>query len=380
MNNNNNNNNNNNTQSMLTLDNLYDLLGSYYFMDFFHMFIVAPINLIGIITNIACLLILSEKFYFQSTFYKYLCIVCLKSAIRNLFTVFLMFFLSRRYFAFASAYWASLVLGYLITPVLTTLFLFGSLVDIWITLEKLARFKRIYNKLLIFSPFKTSILLLLFSILINCPTYFKLASVEITVLDTYKNVTRAVYFVKFTSFSKSWLGKNLIIMIVVFKSIGVLFILVVLNSIMLNILRVYFKYRMTMVTRKDQNQRLQERDALLRQNANNDNSNRRSIANLDSFKIKRLTNTERKTLKIIIIFCSATILEHFFYILVSLCGAYFRGLLIQLITSLGILYCTFKNISHFFILNHYNVVFRRLVRFHLSKFSLNRKKATIKEN
>jgi hypothetical protein len=353
---------------MLTLDKLYELLGSYYLMDFFHMFILGPITLIGFILNTISVSILLNRSFFRTRFYEYLCVVCLKSAIRNLFTVFLMFFLSRRYFAFASAYWASLVLGYLITPVLTTLFLFGSLVDIWITLEKLARFKRIYNKLLIFSPFKTSIILLASSMLINSPTYFRLTSANMIVLDTNKNMTTIVYYLQLTSFSKSHLGKNLIRMVVIFKSTVVLAILIVLNFIILKILRKYFKQKVTMTSKRDVVERrpsTQNGVIQFKQKMQHTNEQFARVKNQHIFKIKRISKIERRTLKMIAIFCTATILEHMFFMLVSLSSAYFGGLFIQVITTLGIFYCTLKNTWHFFVLYHYNPVFRRIVRLYL---------------
>jgi hypothetical protein len=361
---------------MISLDNLYDHLGSYYFLDFFHIFIVTPVTFTGLILNIITMFILTEKRYFKPRFYKYLWIICLKNAIRNLFSIVLMFLLARRYFEFASSYCASIFLAHIITPLVTTLFLFNSLVDLWITLEKLVQFKPVYNRLLMFSPTKTSVILFAFSILINFPTYFKLTSANLTVLDdASQNTTKVIYYVQYSSFSKSLIGSRLLFTVVIFRSIMILLILIVFELIIMKILRVYFKQRVTMICRKDlldKNQSIQVCGILFRQSsqyANNDSEYFRT-RNQITFKVKRLAKAEAKTFKIIIAFCTATFLEHIFFVVVNLCAAYFGGMFLQVFTSLGIFYSTLKNASNFFILYRYNVIFRRIVLFHLRKFKL----------
>jgi hypothetical protein len=228
----------NNTKIYYSKDFWLNRVGSYWYQDVANLGII-PLCLIGMILNIISYLIFRGREFYSLTIYEYMRVYSLNTALICAIgsTRFIAF--SKHFFAFSNSEWATRYFINFFSPVINSLILYQSLLDIVLSFDRIVLFTN--NRFMFYRRLKPKVtcfilLILSFVLMTNFWLLYTPRQVEVKLNKTQTYVIH--YFVKASTFTNiGMIISNLI------SNLVTLVLEIPLNFITIYQLRVYLNLR-----------------------------------------------------------------------------------------------------------------------------------------
>ena len=128
---------NNQSNSQISLDNILKIFGSTWTLDVLNLYLLTPVCLFGIFSNLICYFILRKKTFHSALIFKYLRINVLNSIFVSAISS-TTFLSTYRMFSFTNTYASFFYGAYFYVTLLPLSYLYGNLLDICAVLERIA--------------------------------------------------------------------------------------------------------------------------------------------------------------------------------------------------------------------------------------------------
>ena len=322
----------------------YAFFGSTPLLNALFYYLLTPISILGVFLNLLSFYILCKSKFPNLALYSFLRVYVIESFILNFFLS--LFFIPNSYgtISFANSYPSAFYMAYIYTPFLNVFVLFGSFLDICISLDRIFMF---YPKLDIFSKFshyKICLFLLVLSLVI-CSQYF--FNSYPTYMDVNLNSTQVLrlYNWESTSFSQSLLAQALNYTNYVLRDIVLLIVEIVLNVMSILFLKKHLAKKTNVLETKRHSKPAEISESLNKAHALNTNVNK----------------AEQNATKMVVFICTLSVLEHLFFITMAVYFNYIRDDAVYMVATLCNLWIIIKHFSNFYLLYFYNKIFKKEV-------------------
>ena len=145
---------------------------STWALDSIYLFVITPIALIGVFLNIYTFIFLSKKEFKKNKIYSYFKCIALNSALMNLVESGLFSCSTYRYFNFSNSYESNFYGTHVYLPVSNTCYIFGSCLDILVSLERCSIFVNKLKRLFTYPVKYVCLISLALCILVTFPFFF----------------------------------------------------------------------------------------------------------------------------------------------------------------------------------------------------------------
>ena len=231
----------NSTNTTQTAANKFiDLVVGTWFQEIMHLATLTPISLVAFVLNLLSFCILRKKPFQSSTFYKYFQVYTFSNLIiLVLLSTTFVYKMYRTLFSLTNSYWAIFYGCYIHFPFILIFYLYISLLEICIIIERVYYFIPNRFKIIKISNYKKYCTLLsIFSVLINLPVYFKFKPSYID-FKSVNNTYLRIYYINLTEFSYSSISKELEHLTVIIRDLFTLLIKLILNAVFLVLIKRY---------------------------------------------------------------------------------------------------------------------------------------------
>lgn len=327
----------NNTNSspviFASLDLFFTLAGSTLILNQLYLYLLPVINTLGLVLNLFNLLVFRSS-GLAAPFYKYLRVYSINSAVICLLLVFQFVENAPRYFHPALSYSVVAFYSFFYVPVTNTFYFNALLLDILITLDRIAsinlHFRSQFNKL---SPYLKCLIAFLICIAVNVPYFFVNVPFEATV-GSSDSIVSIIWVVNLSNFATSRAGK-----ITTFIVYGIRYLVSLAAQIILNGVSIRLFHQ-------------QARKKLVISGPRTEASRRRSAT--------ISTNAERRLTHTAYILCSLTIVENISLLIVIILP-YFSSDKVHLgtISFLAALVISIKHSINFFVFFAFNKAYKK---------------------
>jgi hypothetical protein len=320
-----------------------------------------PISIAGFVLNLWSLKIFTSSNYTRSTFNTYLRTYCLCGASIELVQVPLLILQNRYVFPQISNTFTSWnILNFFIFRAALMLYVFRSFLDILITLEKIFVFRKQYGALLKLNPILICLIIFFISVLINIPTLFEtmIIGVEVALSEKDRNATQLIPLLVPSVFVRTSFGSILINTITVTRSFLPFVILVILDAVLINLFKSYFKKKRNLlgVSATSMLDRAQTKTNM--SSTTNDRYTKTKNSIIKSNKIN-INHSERKQIIVTILICLLSIIESLLLCLLFIARQRPLLLSFHLISFLINIYQSIRYFSNYFIFLIFDSVFRK---------------------
>ena len=332
----------NNNETFFGLDYWLSRLNGPYVMEAFFIYTLLPLSILSLGLNLISFKILScKKEFGSSPFYGYLRAYALNSSALSLVLTTAPVFIANRTFNFVNGYENIFYGCFFYNPLISTLYLNSTLLEIFIVIERglyflPSRFKR-FKKV---GVRKICILLLALSLLISLPMFF-MSYPEYMTIKLDKDTEKRIYYWGVAPFSLSVFGKIITIMMYFIRDILTLVIKIVFNVVLVYLVRKY--------TNK---LKMEKIEFALKISSPELHQNNKNGAQEDY-----ISKTDRKQTLLAIIMCVFSLFEQVLYI-VPFFLYFFKSDLTRLFYYLDMLSLALKHFCNFFIFYKFNYFFR----------------------
>mgnify|MGYP002785265817 CR=1 FL=1 len=279
---------------------------------------------------------------------------------------------SKRFIPIANSYFGvQLELG--IIAIGNTGYLFGSLLDIVILIERLALFIPSFKRLSKTSPFKIVAFLLFITFAINWPMFI---SYNTTVIEANLNSSYSNFFYTFkpSNFLRNDFGQFIALVSYIFRDILTLVLLILFNIIscihlrrclrqkahltrgVVSALKSISKSRANNSSDSNMNGASMEAQKFLDSNLTRTRNNNSSSINSLSFNYNLI---DKKSIIMVITLCTISVVEH---LIISACVSYFiykQDIMAYVLIFLANFFGILKELSNFFVYYFFNSLFRK---------------------
>lgn len=213
---------------MFLNESFYLRMGSTWLIDGIYIFLIAPIGITGFILNMTSLIIYC-KLINNANLYKYLIMYSLNGSLICLISSFLFLTYSPRYIDYflspSIKIYRCRVLGYGIV----SLYFFGNLLDIFISLNRLSIFNNKLKSFHDFNPFKLGILLMIICFSINLRL---IVSYDLMSNDDFFNSSSFTYCIQ-NEFAETTFNKILNIFIISIRDLITLILEIIFSYLLI---------------------------------------------------------------------------------------------------------------------------------------------------
>ena len=219
-----------------------DLLGLSFSLEALTVYSLLPLCLISVVLNSISFWILNKKEFMLGTFFSYLRIYVLNSSAFSLILITAPLFSSKRILTFSNSYTTSFYGCYIFSVLMATLYLFSSLLEILIVVERMSyflpnRFKKI-DKM---GAKKFCFVLLALSLLVNSPMFFVTYPKLVYLIKLDQNTTYPLFYWNLTRFSFTIEGSVILSLMGFVRDVLTLVVKIVFNGISAHLVRDYIK-------------------------------------------------------------------------------------------------------------------------------------------
>jgi hypothetical protein len=337
---------------------------------------IMPIfSLIGFVLNLFSFFILLDS-EFNILLYKYLRVYTINSAITNLVSIFLFVSSTPSVFPWSFTYEAQVYFPFIYLPIGYTGYMFGALLDMIITLDRIANFKNAIKRLFVFSPYKVSFVVLVFCGLFQIPSIMSWSRLSMTVSDD-KNSSRiyVIWYTYLSQFSFTQVGKILTNIIRAVRDVLFAVIQVVLNIISVYYLRAYLNKRRNLIGQSGPTMTVHAQPTLLAEqsiqlqkvskphktgHAVNTQFSKRAPA-VTFKKDHSVSPANRKLSTMVMFLCMFSIVQHCFLI-AAVVYPYFSSIssTVNFVYFWAAFSITFKHFMNFFLFYLFNSNFKKI--------------------
>ena len=229
-------------ESYYSIDYWLTTYASTWVFDSIYLFVITPLGILGFISNILCFYILRNKEFENKSIFGYFKVISINSSILCLIQATLFTSLTYRYFPFFNSYEANWYCTVIYLPVSNINLLFGSLMDICLSLERCSIFNISIKALFKPKVYKLSLVLFAISVLIGLPYFF------VNIPHYYdwpigKDQYYRIYSWTVTQFGKTVAGEIITYLILIARDLVFLVAEIVLNIMTLVLFSNYLKNR-----------------------------------------------------------------------------------------------------------------------------------------
>lgn len=326
-----------------------------------YLFVILPLGLIGFFLNILCFYILKHNDFEKISIYGYFKVITINSALLCLFQSTVFISQTHRYFHFSNTNEANLYATLVYLPVSNVILIFGSILDICISLERCSIFYTKFKVLIKQKVNLVCLILFIVSILIGLP-YFFINWPEDVDFDIGKNKFFKLWYWDITTFGRSLAGQiltygNFFIRDVLFLSVEL-----GLNIFSIALLRNYFINKAKLVGNSNQ----LSHQIPLKSNIDTNSTDTQNVAALSNSvctinvtHTKNLSAQEKNLTIMIIIMCFFSIIIHIFYLIVGVFLFFSDSLLTSSTGAFVVFTSILKHMSNIIFLFLFNVKFRK---------------------
>jgi hypothetical protein len=325
---------------------------STWLFDSIYLFAMTPIGLIGFVLNLLSFYVLMQKEFDRiNEIYVYFRVITINSAILNLLQASLFTSMTYRYLEFTNSFEALTYGSQVYLPVTNLLYLFGSCLDICISLQRCSIFIAKLKVLLKYPPKFVCLALFLFCFLINfayffvnVPSYFD--------AQLGPNTYYRIWFFDLSSYGKSLAGQLTQYVIYSIKDLMFLIIELFFNILSIVLFKKYLVNKSNRII-----------TTVPHSFALDFNNSGPQISQQEQIYIK-----EKNMTLMVIIMCALSILVHLIYLVLAV---YFsitvNDYAVNYLAVAAFLMYTLKNFANFPILYMFNINFRKAFKKHVLK-------------
>ena len=292
---------NTSNKTTITAEQFIELLSGSWLQEILYLALLTPISLVAFVLNFLSFCVILKKPFRNSTFYEYFRTYTFNNLIISaLLSTTFVYKTYRSLFNLASSYWAIFYGCYIHFPFILIFYLYISLLEICIIIERVYYFISNRFKLIKISNIKKycSVLFVL-SILVNLSAYLKFEPSFIELKDQ-NNSFLGIYFIKLTRISYTSIFKIMENVSAIIRDLSTLLIKLILNTVFLVLIKQY----MSKIER--------EKKEFVRRISSKILHSRPAILIQPEKTTKYLSSTERNQTYIAIIMCIFSLVKHIF--------------------------------------------------------------------
>jgi hypothetical protein len=222
----------------LSEDQWLTAFGSTWILDTFNCYPYIVAAILGFVLNSFSLAVFQDA-EFNIALYKYLSVYCLNNMLICLFGSGNVFFSIKRILPWTNSYYPNAFTNYFYLPVASILNFFGSMVDIFILLDRIGNFnKRVKELTTKWSVYRTCAITFVTCSIFCIPLFLAYCSCSITV-KLSATTPFTIWFGGATELSKTLTMTILLFVILAVKELGVLLVQLGLNVVSIVLLKRY---------------------------------------------------------------------------------------------------------------------------------------------
>ena len=237
--------NNNQTTTIMYFSKLFwqELFGNYLILDYLYLYLLAPLGFSALILNLFCLRVFFRNEFKKKQIYSYLraylvsgSVVCLMLATNFLIrTPNILEFTNSK-----AARTFGLFFGF---PVVVTFYFYSSLLDIYISLERVAQFLTNLTIIKRYKPVFVNVLLFILSVITNSVYYFTYVPGEYEAPLDAKNTKYKIYFTDLSAFGRTQYGQINVFAVYILRDVLTLFVCISLSIFSLVLVKRYVEHK-----------------------------------------------------------------------------------------------------------------------------------------
>ena len=329
-----------------SLDFWLNAFGSVLEVDILYVYLLTPLALVSFCFNLTSFVVLLKSSFSISSFYKYMRVYSLNSTLISLVVLTTFTNRTHRIFSFTNTYPALIFGVYIKNPLESILYLYSSLLEIFLIIERLLYFFPCHLKKLEFIGYsKFLIFLFALSALINVPLFFLLepthADVKVSTDAWYR-----IHYYGITSFSQTPTGETVSYLFYFTRDLLTLAIKLILNISTIVLVKQYA----SKIKKEKFEFAIKISTSILH------------AENVQPVKNRLISKTERNQTYMAIIMCFFSLTKHVLFLTAYL--TYFIGCLTTstYLYYFALLSLTFKHGSNIFVFSKFNHLFRAQIK------------------
>jgi hypothetical protein len=367
------------------LDYTFNSVGYVLLTDQLYTFLITSVSVIGLFLNILSLLAFNHNDLPDMPLYKYLKVYTTTGMIINFFYIFEFLSISLHYIPFARTYVGQVYYNFILIPIASTGYFYGSVLDIIITLDRIANFSPRVKSLMTLSAYKTSAIAFIATVAVNFAFFFVYTP---TPLVNPKTGEQVGWYCGLTAFATSQPGTILTFIVYALRDVVLLALEIALNFASVYFLSRHLKKKSKLVRRRSvhpgttvnrldaslaittQQQRPRV-DSLANQSLQQTHQTTASVHRQTKSTASASRAADRNLTFMAVCLSALSLLEHFMYV-AGIVFPYFSSNIVayNIISVFSDFFVTFKQTSNFFIFFSFNKNFRKCV-FKVLKVSSN---------
>lgn len=343
---------NNSTHFYYTVDYMLSVIGTTLNFEYLYMCLNLPLGAIGFILNIICIVVIvtARAPEFNNPLYNYLLVYSINSAQINFINIFVFISNTPILFAWNNSYATQFFFHYIFTPLHMFGYFYSTMLDIFMALDRIVSMTpslRVYMKL---TPYQACLVGLIVCIIVNFPIMLVFQPGSFTG-RTSATTTFTIWFPTTTVFSKTIAGKVITFTSYFVKDVLVLFIMIILSSISVHLLKKHLNKKARLV-RKPSTFAGSNTNEHTSQTANRSDSKRVSTVGVERKRSSRTWDPSREaelrlTISVLSL-CFLSMVDHSLNILTSILPIFSNNvLLIHRVYFFAILVVNFKHAINF---------------------------------
>jgi hypothetical protein len=214
-------------------------------------------------------------------------------------------------FSWGNSYWTQVYFTWVYLPLVVTGYLFGTILDIYIILDRITAFNKKFGVFFKFTPRIMMAIALALSIVIQLPWFFDLAPVSVTVtLDT--GVDYQIWFSGLTRYAVSEVGQIVLFVVYATRDVGSMAVEIVLNIVSIVYFKLYVNRKKRLVTNSGASTIHRVQSVAVQPSR---------VSGIQSRKAKKgeVSRSDQKATVMCIVMCAVSIMEHVVHIM---CNVY----------------------------------------------------------
>jgi hypothetical protein len=223
----------------LTVDEVLSAFGSTWAMDCLNFYMFTIVSIMGFFMSILSFKVFNQR-DFNLALYSYLRVYTVGNMITSFVSIFNFLGNSYQILPWSNGYWPQAYFNFILIPVTCILYFYGSVLNIFILLDRIAYFNKTVNKFFTLPPYKICAISFVAVFVIDMPFYFQFVPLfEIKRIDA--NTTFTIWFSGNSEFINSHLGKILTYVLVSIRDLGIVIVEIILNITSIVLLKQHFE-------------------------------------------------------------------------------------------------------------------------------------------
>jgi hypothetical protein len=225
---------------LLYLDTILNENGQTWINTYLYTVPFAVVGPFGFFANIVCFFILLDP-EFNSPLYAYMRVYVCNSTVINLVSCFFGFFYSSRLNDWSNAYWTWAYYVYVYVPFSATLYLYGTVIDIVITIDRIGKLRM--KEFIKIGAYKVCAVSFAFSVAVNFVYCFAYKPGSIVYNEEIVGPAGQIihgytrWVISLTDFATSELGNILLLVLYTFRDLILMLVEIIVNCVSLFFIR-----------------------------------------------------------------------------------------------------------------------------------------------